>query len=485
MARQNVSITLVAMIDKSSGKTSSGTTSSGPMELQQDDSCPRPVLNTTTGVPVRGSTYGPKFPLTSMERSLVFQAFFWTYVTCQIPAARLAETYGAKGMLATAGIGSAVLNLAMPWAATNNFYLFILARALLGVIQAGLFPSVYVLYSKWLPPEEQSIALPLLRTGMYLGAMSISAAAGYFSEHPEFGWPYAYYSAGLICACWSVVWLIFSSSSPVGNRFVSREEVEYILTAIPKKNVYMATDVIDWRKVFSSPQVIALIVCYLSSDWASTSTLQQVPTYLNDILHIPPFKNGLINSVLFTIICINAPTVGSLSAYMIRKKTFGLGSYAVRRLFQSIALFSQSACLFIIPMAGCDIDLAIAILYIQVWLGSFTNGGQTQLPYEISPAYSGTIYAISNSIGSTTGFISPFVFGLMVNNTSSRSQWTNHFQVAAYVTAIGGFVFLLIGGNRQEDFAKQSKRIALGQLDKKLGGAEESKADTENLDSRP
>lgn len=452
MSRQNVAIAVVSMISDKPPETSYNKSLTS---WNSADSCPFPT-NVTTGEQIRKSTSGPKYNWTNQQRALIISAFFWVYVTCQVPAARLAETIGAKWVLAAAGIGSAIISFVLPWAASVHLYLFVFFRALLGLAQAGTFPACYELYSKWLLPKEQALAIPLLRTGMYTGAMLTSTTSGYLSEQNAYGWPYAFYLSGFICALWSLFWVIFATSKPEDSKYISQEELNIIKLNKSKRGSQEQSK-LDWWKLFSSPQVIALIACYFSSDWSSTNTLQLMPTYLNDVLHIPPFKNGIINSIIFFIICFTAPTVGTISSLMITKRTCGLSSLQVRRLFQLTALFGQTVCLLILPATGCSIELALYLLYTQVFLGGFTNGGQTQIPFEISPLFSGTVYAIANSIGSATGFISPIVFGQLVEDTGSRDDWNKHFKLSASITAIGGLVFLAIGGNEQEDLSKASE----------------------------
>ena len=58
----------------------------------------------------------------------------------QVPSGRFAETYGAKWVIATSLLGTGIINLLTP-IATESVPAFMASRAVLGVVQGGLFPG--------------------------------------------------------------------------------------------------------------------------------------------------------------------------------------------------------------------------------------------------------------------------------------------------------------------------------------------------------
>lgn len=471
ISRQNLSIALVSMVQDdvrpaivSSTPEANKTLSSSLAKQDQQETCPYPKVTNEDGSEGDSQTitYGPKYDWSLSERSFALEAFFWTYVIFQIPAARLAEIVGAKWVLAFAGIGSALISFASPWASSNSVYLFVLMRFLLGAFQTALYPSCYILFAKWLPPLERTQALPIVGTGAYVGSIITSTATGYFSEQPSMGWPYAFYMPGVICTIWSLVWVMVASSEPRDNKFISVEEIEFIESKLEVKQDAAGEEkkTPDWLKIFTSKQVLAMICVFIASNWSFFITLLLLPSYLNYILHIPPFKNGLINSVIYVLNCLATPLVGSLSTLMIRAKPFGVSHLQVRKIFELTALLGQAICFLIIPLTGCSTTAVLSILYAQIVLYSFTNGGEVQLAPEITPDFAGTIYAIGNCFGSATGFIVPRVYSMMVYDNQDRQLWYNFFYLAAFINALGGAIFLLFGRNDREDFAKSTNKTS-------------------------
>jgi hypothetical protein len=130
-------------------------------------------------------------------------------------------------------------------------------------------------------------------------------------------------------------------------------------------------------------------------------------------------------------------------------------------------------------MGGCDRTLVFGLLFTQIVFYGLVNGGEVQLPAELSPDFSGTIYAIGNCIGSSTGFIVPQVFSLVVTNSNDRTLWNYYFYLAAAITSAGASVFLVFGQNKMQDF---SKDLGESQLDfGRLGLTSAAKGSSFNL----
>lgn len=126
------------------------------------------------------------------ERGLVLSAFFWGKLVCivilesyadrsnslyifhvagyavsQMPAIMLAEKYGAKATLTAAVLGSSLLTLFIPAVSKVSLSLTILFRALVGVAQAGVYPSVFWIFPRWLPVAERTVIIAFIISGAY------------------------------------------------------------------------------------------------------------------------------------------------------------------------------------------------------------------------------------------------------------------------------------------------------------------------------
>lgn len=490
IGRQNLSLAITAMVrnpqDTQQPQTNTTTTSStGPGDI--GGACPRPTTLTDDGhtVELAEASYGPKYDW-GPERSLVLGAFYWTYVFFQIPGARLAESLGAKWILATAVIGTCFLSILSPLAASLSVWGLFLARLLMGVCQAALYPACYALYSHWLPPTERSLMLPWLGAGAYIGSILTFSATGYFIEQERYGWEYAFYLPSVICAIWSAVWVYMATSEPRQHSAISLEEIEYIESRMEVKPIeegqskqrsHQEKKPISWKKLFTSQHIWAMMVAFFASNWSFTTVLLFLPTYLRDILHVSPTENGLINSVVYFLYIVTSPLVGAVSTMMIESRPCGMSRLTIRKLFQGVALFGQGLLFLALPWVGCDSLTVKGMFFAMIILYSFVNGGEVQIPSEMSVDFAGTIYAIGNCVGSSTGFILPAVNGIMVEAYRDdspyllRACWNSYFYLTAGVSITGGIIFCLFGRNDLQDFSYTDSSVSESQFDISKGSA--------------
>lgn len=439
--------------------------------------------------------YGPKYSWSEFEKGLVKGAFFLSYVIFQIPIARFAEIIGAKWILATATLGSCILSFLTPLAASCSATMVVVLRLAMGSCQTALYPAAYILYCKWLPRTERSIALPILNAAAYLGMIVSGITTGYLCQNEAYGWEYAFYLSGCICGLWSLAWILIGSSTPALNKYIGSTELCFIESELkieklsshdgdtmPLKATKLVTNdksidiaklgdgdnddcaddrlkPISWSKLLASESVWALIYAFFGSNWSLSLVLLNIPTYLNSVIHISTLNNGLITACIYGLYCICCAPVGTISTMMVETRAFGLNQLQVRKLFQSIALFGQALCYISLPFFS-DVKSVLCLLILQVFLSSFINGGEVQLPTELSPQYSGTIFALCNSVGSSTGFILPVIQSFLVKDEKNEQQWASFFYLTALVMTFTGSVFLIFGKNSYIDFSKDEKNYS-------------------------
>jgi len=126
-------------------------------------------------------------------------AFDYGYLCLQIIGGRIAEIYGAKWICGIAILLSGLINIATPFIARYNLYVFIGSRIILGLGQSAFFPSMYALFNKWIPLNERSTFLPWLDAGCLFGTIIAMGGAGELIKLDVLGgWPMVFYMSGLV-----------------------------------------------------------------------------------------------------------------------------------------------------------------------------------------------------------------------------------------------------------------------------------------------
>src|SRR5258706_10666731 len=75
--------------------------------------------------------------------------FFWSYALFQVPAGWLCDVFGSRKALLIYVVAWSAVTMCLGLA--NSLWMFLLLRILLGVAQAGAYPSAAGYIKKWIP----------------------------------------------------------------------------------------------------------------------------------------------------------------------------------------------------------------------------------------------------------------------------------------------------------------------------------------------
>ena len=135
----------------------------------------------------------------------IIESFQIAYGIGLLTAGRLIDKVGTK-----IGYAAAILIWAcasMSHALVASVVGFCIARALLGIGEAGNFPAAIKATTEWFPSEERALATGLFNSGtnasFFVAPILIAAVTA------RFGWRSAFLCTGSMGLCWLIVWLLF------------------------------------------------------------------------------------------------------------------------------------------------------------------------------------------------------------------------------------------------------------------------------------
>lgn len=125
-------------------------------------------------------------------------------------------------------------------------------------------------------------------------------------------------------------------NNPNEHPFITEREKNYLSRELGelKRRDNLAT---PWRKIFTSPAVIALIFAQIGHNWGLFIIINDLPKYMNDVLRFSIKKNGLYTSLPYVVLWIVALCTGVLSDFLIKRKFLGITNS--RKLFTSIGKY--------------------------------------------------------------------------------------------------------------------------------------------------
>lgn len=236
-----------------------------------------------------------KFDWTIIQKNEVLGSFFWGYLGTMIIGGRLAEMFGARKVHGIGILGASVATVLFPWLARLHFYCAILARVVVGLFLGITFPSIYALAKFWIPPADRSKFTSNM-AAQGLGVAIFLPIGGFMI--PRVGWECVFYVTGGLGLIWSLAWFYLVYDSPDVHPRISFEEKLKIQsklklvggsTNMPKK--------FPLWKILTSTAAWAPAIATIGNTLNHFIFINQLPTYLKDILHLSIEENGIFSSL--------------------------------------------------------------------------------------------------------------------------------------------------------------------------------------------
>ena len=158
----------------------------------------------------------------------IVAAFNAAYALGLLGAGRLMDRFGTKiGYSLALVIWSLA---AMGHALAQSAFGFGIARAALGLGEAGNFPAAIKTVAEWFPKKERALATGIFNSGSNVGAILAPLAVPYIASH--YGWQWAFIITGAIGLVWLAFWIPLYARPEIHPR-VSKEELAYIQSDPP------------------------------------------------------------------------------------------------------------------------------------------------------------------------------------------------------------------------------------------------------------
>jgi len=422
------------------------------------------------------------------QKDYLLGAFFLGYVLFQIPIGIGAGSLGAKPMFLFLGIGTSITSLLFPYACLltdDSITLAYIDRFAMGVFQAGLFPSAYVLLCQWLPKQERSKWLPVTGTASRIGMIFMNFIVPVIVK--EFDWEMVFYFSGLITLVWTLAFAVIASNSPSSSCWISQREQLYIESRLEKQSSPGAQSLakmsspqsratslaslnqqlvieeklppISWRRLLTNRAMIIMTCAMFAAEWSNLLLLIKLPGFLSSALKMEISEIGLWGMVLNVIYCFWFPFTGYLASRLEEAEISGLNSLRIRKLFEMTALSLQtSACLM---LAFFPHKTVVIIALVMLMLGRSTvGGGQCLMPPELSRDYPGQLVAVTNSVANLAGIVGPVIVNYLVSDPRSYESWRIVWLVSAAIFVTVGFIFMLFAQNKPQNYSRKTKSQA-------------------------
>ncbi|MFH0990586.1 MAG: MFS transporter [bacterium] len=204
---------------------------------------------------------------------------------------------------------------------------FMVARGVLGISEAGNFPSAIKTVAEWFPKKERALATGIFNSGTNVGAIIAPLTVPLIAMW--WGWEWAFILTGAIGLLWLFFWFAMYEI-PSKHSKLLKAEFDYIHSdldeVVPES---LEKEKVSWFKLLTFRQTWAFIVGKFLTDPIWWFYLFWLPSFLNKQYGMSKTDLALPIAVVYTMTTIGSIFGGWLSGYLIKK---GWEVFKARRL---------------------------------------------------------------------------------------------------------------------------------------------------------
>ncbi|WP_256012709.1 MFS transporter [Desertivirga xinjiangensis] len=305
---------------------------------------------------------------------------------------------GAKEHIETVGDTALVLS--------TSVTLFIFARFVLALGEAGNFPAAIKATAEYFPKKDRALSTSIFNAGATVGALAAPVSIPFIAE--AYGWEMAFLIIGVLGFVWMGFW-IFIYNKPEVHPKVNAAELAYIQQDVVI-NEHISEPVtgaspegkLSFVKCLQYKQTWAFAFGKFMTDGVWWFFLFWTPAYLADIYGMDSTESALPLFVLYMITLLSI-IGGWLPSYFVDKK--GMDPYAGRMRAMLIFAFFPLLALLAQPLGQTTYWIPVIIIGIagaahQSWSANIFSTVGDMFPKKAIATVTG-IGGMAGGLGST------------------------------------------------------------------------------------
>lgn len=364
------------------------------------------------------------FHWTEKDYSYIVMAFQFAYAIGLIGFGRFIDRIGTKlGYALSLTVWSFA---AIAHALARSTFGFGVARAALGLSEAGNFPAAIKTVAEWFPKKERALATGIFNSGSNVGAIVAPLVVPWIAI--TWGWQEAFVITGAIGFVWLILWFIYYEI-PAKQKRLTPAEFAYIHS--DQEDISGDSDKpVNWFKLLGFKQTWAFIIGKFLTDPIWWFLLFWLPSFLKTEYGMTGTQVGLPIALVYVMTTFGSIGGGWISGYLIRKgwpvyrarKTSMLGfALCVVPVVTAQALGAVSPWLAIIV-------IGIAASAHQAWSANIFTIVSDMFPKKAV----GSVVGIGGMAGAIGGLLISWFTGLLLDHY----KMLGHIQTGYYILFI-------------------------------------------------
>ncbi|MDB5300732.1 MAG: major facilitator superfamily 1 [Phycisphaerales bacterium] len=395
--------------------------------------------------------------ITDRQMGWIFSAFWLAYALFEIPGGWWGDRFGARRTLTRVVLAWSLFT-ALSGCATG-FFSLLAFRFLFGVGEAGAYPNIARVQSRWLPADAQARAGGLLwlvaRWGGALSPLLFGSLLRLFDSPGTRSllahlpglhllahlpaWRLGFLACGLAGIGWVVLFYPWFRDEPADKHSVNAAELDLLYAGKSPASDASAhrPDAGIWSALFTSTNLWAVAMFYVFGSFGWSFFVTWMPKYLLQAHKIDYAKSEWMSAL--PLLCGGAACLagGWLSDRIVRmtgRKRLGRAAFLIAgRIIAAAAIFA-------VPHVRTT-QQAVALMCVSMAAFDLGQGPAWAAIIEVGGARAGLAAGFVNMFGNFGGnFVQPIVGAQIF----SRFGWPTLFAVYAASYLLSGAMWLLI-----------------------------------------
>ena len=304
---------------------------------------------------------------------------------------------------------------------STSVTLFIFARFVLAVGEAGNFPAAIKATAEYFPKKDRALATSIFNAGATVGALGAPLSIPFIAK--ALGWEMAFIIIGALGFVWMGLW-IFYYKKPEDSPRVNQAELDYINQDVEDAPTLSETGEFTkkftFKECFKYKQTWAFAFGKFMTDGVWWFYLFWTPAYLSSVYGMDSTQSAIPLVVLYTITLLSI-IGGWLPKYFVDK--LGMNPYAGR--MRAMLIFAFFPLLALLAQPGGEISYWIPIIIIGI-AGAAHQAWSANIFSTVGDMFPKRAIATITGIGGMAGGVGAF----LINKSSgllfdySHKTWT-------------------------------------------------------------
>ena len=343
---------------------------------------------------------------TEVDYGNIVAAFNAAYAFGLLLAGRLMDRVGTRIGYAAAIVWWSLA--AMGHALARTPFGFGVARAALGIGEAGNFPAAIKTVAEWFPKKERAFATGLFNAGSNVGAIVAPLTVPWIAVH--LGWRWAFILTGLIGFMWLLFWLPIYKR-PEQHPKVSKAELDHIQSDPPDPPAMR----VPWLSLIPHRQTSAFAIGKYLTDPVWWFYLYWIPNFFRDNHGLDLTTIGPPLIAIYLIADIGSIGGGWLSSTFIKR------GWSINRSRKTAMLICALMVTPIIFAANVkNLWAAVALIGLAAAAHQGWSANLFTLTSDMYPRRAvGSVVGIGGMAGAIGGMVISLVVGEILQRTGS------------------------------------------------------------------